>query len=413
MFYPELKSQLEAINRKIDLLSNDVGFIRTRTSVYVGDGIALTYLADEMPLYVNANDFGPPFNFINGGVYEQDNLDVLMSFVTDDTVFLDIGANLGFFSLQVARRISHHGKIHAFEPNPDLARLLKRNAYVNGFGLLGSGKEVITCHDFGLSDRSARVELVSDPECLGGGAIAPMAAANAGTGCMIDVKRLGDVFDSGFTCDLVKIDVEGHEVNVLRGMQDVIARSKHIKILFEKLGRSAGYEPEIESILGGCGLELYGVLPNASLQRILPGMLSEWAGYVLATRADDLGPAGLVRTSFSIYPRQLFTVGETLQSLSRDELIATGTSGQILFHGPYWFLRRGIYRLRLYGEVKGHLSITIAARFGHAVHQFELVTGETEKTFIAERDLLFFECIIRAKGTSTIRVERLEFFRAG
>ncbi len=46
-----------------------------------------------------------------------------MSFVRDDTVFLDIGANLGFYSLKVAQRNKLHGKIHAFEPHPTLVRL--------------------------------------------------------------------------------------------------------------------------------------------------------------------------------------------------------------------------------------------------------------------------------------------------
>jgi FkbM family methyltransferase len=416
MFYTKLQKQLEEIDRKINLLSKDVEFIRTRTSIYLGDGIALTYLVDETPIYITSNDFGVPFNFINGGLYEPDNLDVLMSFVRDDTIFLDIGANLGFFSLQIARRIFQYGKVHAFEPHPDLAELLKRSAFVNGFGQLGLGKGVITCHNFGLSDCSAQLDFCYPAEYLGGGGyVAGASASTPGTVIKAEVKRLDDVFDSDFTCDLVKIDVEGHEVNVLHGMQNIVSRSQHIKILFEKLVPNAGYESEIESLLGAFGFELYGVLPNASLQKILPGTLTEWAGYVLATRNGELGSAGLIRTGFSIYPRQLCTIGENLQSLSRDKLIATGASGQILCHGPYWFLRSGIYHFRLHGEIEGHVSVVIAARFGHPVQQFEMETGEHEKTFVVERDLVGFECIIRAKGTipSIIRIERLEFCRVG
>ena len=111
---------------------------------YLGDGTALTHLVDETPIYINSNDYGVPYCLINGGRYEEDNLAVLLSFVKDDSIFLDIGANLGFFSLQVARRVQKYGKVHAFEPHPRLAELLYRNAYINGFCY------VIECHRIGL-----------------------------------------------------------------------------------------------------------------------------------------------------------------------------------------------------------------------------------------------------------------------
>jgi hypothetical protein len=50
-------------------------------------------------MFVNCNDFGCPVNLINGGRYEEENLEVLLSFVTPDTVFIDVGANVGFYAL--------------------------------------------------------------------------------------------------------------------------------------------------------------------------------------------------------------------------------------------------------------------------------------------------------------------------
>ena len=57
---------------------------------------------------------------------------MLLSFVTDSTVFLDIGANLGYFSLQVAARNRNGGKVLAFEPHPKLFDLMKRSLFLNG-----------------------------------------------------------------------------------------------------------------------------------------------------------------------------------------------------------------------------------------------------------------------------------------
>src|SRR5215471_13901147 len=97
------------IKKSIDIIHEDVTFIRTHMSSYLGNDIAITYLNDETPIYVNANDFGGPANLISGGRYEEENLNLLLSFVRDDTVFLDVGANLGFYSLQIARRIHAFG----------------------------------------------------------------------------------------------------------------------------------------------------------------------------------------------------------------------------------------------------------------------------------------------------------------
>ena len=81
----DLHQRIVALDAKLERIWVDLDFIRTHLSSYVGDGIALTYLADATPIY-------------NGGRYEEQNLEVLLSFLKDDTIFLDIGANVGFFS---------------------------------------------------------------------------------------------------------------------------------------------------------------------------------------------------------------------------------------------------------------------------------------------------------------------------
>src|ERR1700737_2990965 len=99
-----LDAKLDRVRLDLDLLRNDSDFVRTHLSSYLGDGVALTYLVDATPIYINSDDCGGPSNLLNGGRYEEQNLEVLLSFVKPDTVFVDIGANIGFFTLQVGRR---------------------------------------------------------------------------------------------------------------------------------------------------------------------------------------------------------------------------------------------------------------------------------------------------------------------
>ena len=89
-----------------------------------------------------------------------------MSFVRPDTVFLDLGANVGIFSLQVARRVMTLGKVHAFEPQIRLAGLLRRSAVLNG---LAEARRAATIeiHAVGVSDRNGRMGFVIPEGHLG------------------------------------------------------------------------------------------------------------------------------------------------------------------------------------------------------------------------------------------------------
>ena len=135
-------------------------------------------------------------------------------------VAVDIGANEGYWSLQLARYARH---VHAFEPNPiclaQLHRVLSRK---------------VTLHPVALSDNSGTTSLRFDPNNTGIGTIKsgnPLSD-NAGikqiqtkdvtTKCLDDF-HLNDV-------ELIKIDVEGHEEAVLRGAEATLRRNRPIVI---------------------------------------------------------------------------------------------------------------------------------------------------------------------------------------
>ena len=257
---------LNRIEVKADETLFGLEILRRRNSVYIGENVALTYLADDTPIYVNSLDFGGPANFLNGGEYEPDNLDVLLSFVRDDTVFLDIGANLGFFGLTIARRVQRHGKVHAFEPNPEMVRLFRASAFLNGFGDLNEATLTpIVIHNCAVGDANREAEFWAPPYHTGGAALVSGAAQQNGTSFLAQIRTLDDMFGPDFSCDLVKIDVEGHEINVLRGMEKLIARSPRIKILFEKLSPHAGCEKSLKSFFESKHISLYAVHPGALL----------------------------------------------------------------------------------------------------------------------------------------------------
>jgi FkbM family methyltransferase len=394
-----LSKQLAALDAKLERMWLDLDFIRTRLSSYLGDGVALTYLVDATPIYINSDDCGGPSNLLNGGRYEEQNLEVLLSFVKENTVFLDVGANLGFFTLQVGRRVLHSGRVYAFEPHPKLLKLLRWNVHLNG--LMGT----VTCFPFGLSDQNSAAKFSYPIGHLGGGAVGDLSDNADYDTVDSELRRLDDVLGSDFSCDLVKIDVEGHELNVLNGMRRIVANSPEIKILFEKLSPNVGTEEAFEEYFRGSGFDLYQVRDDSSLDEFVAGSLKERGGYVLAARRGTIAE-GTSRSRFSIYPGQLFV--PTALSESR----SGAKPGDILFHGPYWFLRKGVWRLKLYGSIRGAISFILQERFGYRVLGFPMSEGQSEHVFILKRDLIHFECVARsATEGAQIELNRLEFIR--
>jgi FkbM family methyltransferase len=325
--------------------------------------------------------------------------------VTPDTIFLDIGANVGFYAVQIARRLAGEGKVYAFEPHPKLVELLRRNAHLNGL------LRAVECLPFALSDRNASTNLQYPHGHLGGGRIAGPGELLGHTLVESETKRLDDVFGPKFACDLVKIDVEGHEINVLNGMLNIIQNSPKIKILFEKLLPNMGTEVRLEKYFKDNGFVLYGVQSDSSLLELNSGGLVNWGGYALAARRGVIDD-GMDRSRFSIFAKQLWPRAGSESRLLTDRLRCRGSHGTLMFHGPYWFLKRGRWRLKFHGHIRGTVAFSILERFGYGVSQFTFDAGQSEHTFTLQRDLVHFECAAWAtKEETEIAVERIDFIR--
>jgi FkbM family methyltransferase len=400
VFRLKMSSKLDDLSKKIDRMWTQVELINSRLSNYIGEGKALTYLKNGSPIYVNTNDSGGPSNFMNGGVYERENLDVLTSFLRSDSVFLDIGANLGFFSLVVGDRMRRGGRVVAFEPQPEMVELFRRSCFLNGLD------GVITIHSVGLSNESGSFSLWSPKGHTGGATLGEVEEHQRAGFERIDIQtvRLDDFLPADFVCDLVKIDVEGHELEVLKGMNAIAARSPKIKILFEKLGKNSGIEDGLSFYFQSLGMNLYAV-KGSSLSEPMDALeLGAWQGYVLATRPTDVDVPD--RRRFDIEPAQLMGGSSTVEN---GRLVAKGSG--LLVHGPYWYLPRGCWRMSIQGEVTGIVTVSLNEKFGHEVTGPQLCLSNSKIDFIIDRDLTQFECVFRGTPWSSIKIDRLSWSR--
>jgi FkbM family methyltransferase len=147
------------------------------------------------------------------GVYEQEELDVLFSFLEPlRDIFragtaLDIGANIGNHSLYFSRRFK---AVQSFEPDPSTFYLLKFNA---------SFRNNITAFNIGLGDKKGTFRLSEVPKNMGASVIlADDDQVDAGVGCVdVQVERLDDLDYRDEGPCFIKMDVEGFEPKVLQG----------------------------------------------------------------------------------------------------------------------------------------------------------------------------------------------------
>jgi FkbM family methyltransferase len=400
---PENKLSLEAfaadVNKHQERLQNDVEFIKNHMSSYLGEGTGLTHLIDETPIYINTNDFGCPANFINGGRYEEEYFAVLASFRKPDSVFLDIGSNLGVFSLRMAPLL-RHGKIHAFEPNNAIRQLFARSIHLNGI------KHQINLYGVGVSDSDQRLSLSVPEGHAGGGSLTFVDGEAAGMD--IEVRRLDGLLpDVRF--DLAKIDVEGHELQALRGMTNMLRRSGNAVLLFEKLNANSGIEPDLMGLFSSLWMSVYRI-DGVTLTPVDLPQFSASEAYFLAARPAVIGDE-LTRNFITIYPNDLYAIDPSAQG---DCLLvdATHERGTLLFHGPYWYLPRGSYNITIDGDIAGEFSLTLAEKYGYQVEEFVVSAQTRSFNFVVQRDLTHFEVVGRAlSGHLSFRLNSIRFTR--
>jgi FkbM family methyltransferase len=151
------------------------------------------------------------------GTYELPIQEAIVSNLDAGDVFFDIGANIGFFSMIAARRVGEGGRVYAFEPVGRNAAAIKRNAELNNLGVIEVFTEAVGSH-------SHRGELLLAHH-IGGAALSSVGPPPDLSGATaIDVVALDDAISRrGLRApSLVKIDVEGAEIDVLRGMPETL-----------------------------------------------------------------------------------------------------------------------------------------------------------------------------------------------
>ena len=194
------------------------GVRRPAPRPYVGEEL-VCLLTDAGRLWIPASD-GVMRPFLEErGTWEPEEGALLGQFFRPGLRFLDVGANVGYFSLLVAQRC-RGAVIHAFEPHPLTSQVLALNAW--------SSAADITPHALALSDGDRVLALTTAESNLG-----DTRSRASGSGTMLSPAAPLDEVLPDAVFDLVKIDVQGFEAEVVGGMAGMIARSPSVVIVAE------------------------------------------------------------------------------------------------------------------------------------------------------------------------------------
>jgi FkbM family methyltransferase len=225
-------------------------------------------------------------SFISEEIYkntfEPDEAEFIRDFLKEGDIFIDIGANIGLYTLMAARKIGVLGKVYSFEPTGITYKRLLENININRF------RNIIPVNK-ALSDKNGMFEM--NVSCDGFEAWNSFSKITRGSRFGTEIVE-ATRFDSFFNGDenrdrisLIKIDVEGWEKFVLLGGEEYFKKVNSPVLIVEFVDQNtnnAGYTcKELYDQLRGYGYEILN-MKDYKIQKEIPRDYYEYSNLVAA-----------------------------------------------------------------------------------------------------------------------------------
>lgn len=221
-----IRSLLKCLLRIFPLYRGGVRIAQSRyfKKLTSSDEIIVTRLRYGPFIVVNLNDYiGRTIYY--WGDYDRKISKLCECLLNRGDCFIDIGANVAEVGLLAASIVGQEGQVHIFEPQANICAYIKKSVELNRFSS-------VYIHEVALSDKNDRCILSIPSDNTGAAAISRI---KNGDGPLVNLRRASEYLKMLKlpAIKVIKIDVEGHEENVIRGAQEFLITNKPTAIIFE------------------------------------------------------------------------------------------------------------------------------------------------------------------------------------
>jgi len=383
-----MSDQQEFMSRRLVALANG-------HCINLGGNRMLTETRSGLRMLIDGRDTGSGLEILHSGYIEPEVMSVLQRCFVPGSVFLDVGANFGFYTLLAGQQMGSSGQVYSFEANPNLMPYLEGSIYINGL------RDRVTLINKAVADKPGTARFGFSYAHIGGGSLMLGSGGAAGDEFVeVPLIAVDEELPSDIVADVIKLDVEGHEAAALRGMRKLVARSPKVQIILEfftGMQGKAGSE-EIIDLLDEMGLRYWKIGHRGRLAELSRDELVNGGDCYLVAAREKPFDEGL-----ELKPAALRMVGTPA-----DNGMLTAPPGGVLVYGPYWYLPQGRYEVTVEGTISGKLEAAATHEFGFSLNTGTIDSDNPTFTFGTNVDIRYFEIVLRAvDADSAANIDRI------
>ncbi len=249
-----------------------------RPQMYLGDHTLLIRTVFGHAMYVDSRDLSLTPHLLLQGYWEPEVTRFFLRTVKPGMRIVEVGANVGYYTLLASSLVGPTGRVLAFEANPATATLARRSLAVNGF------RDRAKVIDMAVTDAPGTVTLHCLDQRHGDSSLFDFSDTQLAfpgdrvTKLVVPATSLDAFVPQDEPIDLIRMDVEGAEPLVFDGMRRILAQNSRIKILLEFFPQRiqcAGRNPaRFLASLAAMGFVIHTIGPRGRLRQLPTDVLA-------------------------------------------------------------------------------------------------------------------------------------------
>jgi FkbM family methyltransferase len=241
---------------------------QTAAPIYLGDYTAVTKTVHGQIIYVDTRDISLTPRILLDGEWEASTTKALLDIVRPGMTVVDVGANIGWYTLLASSRVGSTGRVVSFEANARLVDLLRKSISVNGFFNLATVENKV------VYSKAGPTSFKIFNQYLGSGSLfvsdeTAIAYHDTLREVTVEAITLDDYFPPSQVINLIRVDAEGSEPHILRGAKRIIADNSDIIVMMEfapaMINASVRNLDDFFDEIASYGLEIWTIESDGSL----------------------------------------------------------------------------------------------------------------------------------------------------